>query len=301
MALSICPLEFSPTTTVAYPSPLKTIMEQKVRVLVDNVSDSARAVLDLVTAAEAVDGDVPRFSTLASPSGAEAAARVGPDPGSVVDGMGKENEKYKNSAVNGEPRRSPTARDIASKALTKDLGQLRRLVQAAITALRNAEIEDQQRTAGTDATDTCTGRAGATAVVGRKIPDAVLSPNVLRSPVTAETPREAHSASATTRSSARPITTENSEGASSPKVGKDNAVSRKVRRNTIDTGAGISDAAAAHHGRGGAGKTCVGSAGGITIGSSMATSKSSSFAHPDSTDTCLGVHVDVKRENGGNR
>ncbi|CAM9130329.1 unnamed protein product, partial [Hapterophycus canaliculatus] len=36
-------------------------------------------------------------------------------------------------------------REAANRALAKDVSQLRRLVQAAITALRNAEIEDEQR------------------------------------------------------------------------------------------------------------------------------------------------------------
>lgn len=80
-------------------------MEQKVQVLVDNVADSARAVLESV----------------AGPRAASTA--------------------FSDLEDNGDSLRASDA----GRALNKDIGQLRRLVQAAISALRNAEIEDEQR------------------------------------------------------------------------------------------------------------------------------------------------------------
>lgn len=99
-----------PRTTVArhpetflFTNPIRqTIMEQKVQVLVDNVADSARAVLQTSTK-----------------DGQSLAAR----------------------GLSGTDIQTSDA----GRALSKDVGQLRRLVQAAITALRNAEKEDQQR------------------------------------------------------------------------------------------------------------------------------------------------------------
>lgn len=116
-------------------------MEQKVQVLVDNVADSACAVLNLVAVPENDGGkgggtNGHRPAVPSSTSTGETTPPAGAGPSS-----------------------SPAARDAAGRALSKDVGQLRRLVQAAITALRNAEIEDDLRTKGTVTT------AAVTAVV----------------------------------------------------------------------------------------------------------------------------------------
>lgn len=119
-------------------------MEQKVQVLVDNVADSACAVLNLVAVSESDSGngggaDDHRQVVSSSTSTGEATPSAGAGSSST-----------------------PAARDVAGRALSKDVGQLRRLVQAAITALRNAEIEDQQRTKGavTTASAAAAGPAG---------------------------------------------------------------------------------------------------------------------------------------------
>lgn len=98
-------------------------MEQKVQVLVDNVADSARAVLQ---------------STAVHNTTSEAATRA-PD--------------------------SNIQTSDASRALSKDVGQLRRLVHASIAALRNAEIQDLQRVRETTA-----GTAGAVEVTPASAP-----------------------------------------------------------------------------------------------------------------------------------
>lgn len=123
-------------------------MEQKVQVLVDNVADSAFAVLNFVSGDGDTDlngsgkyhlPDIHNRTASAAEGAAATAARAGVGTREGVEegvgqGMGGE--------VAGSS--SPAARD-AGRALSKDLGQLRRLVQAAITALRNADIEDHER------------------------------------------------------------------------------------------------------------------------------------------------------------
>lgn len=110
-------------------------MEQKVQVLVDNVADSARAVLNFVAAENANHGD---DNASRSHSGATRETVANPGVASSEGGTGADNNK------GGLDHDTPAS--DASKALSKDVGQLRRLVQAAIAALRNAEIEDHQRT-----------------------------------------------------------------------------------------------------------------------------------------------------------
>ena len=114
-------------------------MEQKVQVLVDNVADSACAVLNLVAVS---DGD----------SGNDGHRQV--VPSSTPTG-----EATPSAGVRSSP--TPAARDAAGRALSKDVGQLRRLVQAAITALRNAEIEDRQRSKDTATTASAAASAPA--------------------------------------------------------------------------------------------------------------------------------------------
>lgn len=115
-------------------------MEQKVQVLVDNVADSASAVLNFVSGGagdtdrgdfDVIGSSCARDHTESTSEGAAETAWSSKETGGEAPGSGT----------------TPAARD-AGRALSKDLGQLRRLVQAAITALRNAEIEDQQRTEG---------------------------------------------------------------------------------------------------------------------------------------------------------
>lgn len=114
-----------PTTSYFHFELFQTIMEQKVQVLVDNVADSASAVLNFASASDAHSHN--------SKDGRRRDSR-GNSPVSEASGA-------------GAGASCPSAdEDAASRALTKDVSQLRRLVQAAITALRNAEIEDQQRT-----------------------------------------------------------------------------------------------------------------------------------------------------------
>ena len=114
-------------------------MEQKVQVLVDNVADSACAVLNLVAVS---DGD----------SGNDGHRQVVPSSTST-------GEATPSAGVRSSP--TPAARDAAGRALSKDVGQLRRLVQAAITALRNAEIEDRQRSKDTATTASAAASAPA--------------------------------------------------------------------------------------------------------------------------------------------
>ncbi|CAN0053372.1 unnamed protein product [Ectocarpus fasciculatus] len=122
---------------------MQTIMEQKVQVLVDNVADSACAVLDLVAASQSGTdnhrgGDGYTGST-------DHAQAVLPGPSSApAGGTGSVGEGGV-SRAGTESSSSPASREAAGRALSKDVGQLRRLVQAAITALRNADAEDQQR------------------------------------------------------------------------------------------------------------------------------------------------------------
>lgn len=104
-------------------------MEQKVQVLVDNVADSARAVLDLIIGGDQTLAATPEREKVASEKMATAT------PGD-------------NTKAEREDRATISPAKDAGRALSKDVGQLRRLVQAAITALRNAEIEDLQRTRG---------------------------------------------------------------------------------------------------------------------------------------------------------
>lgn len=110
-------------------------MEQKVQVLVDNVTDSARTVLNLIpvdkqgtapaaAASEVFNGEKGVGGVKATGTAAKAATAGDDDDNSAT---------------------TRAARD-ASSALKKDLGQLRRLVQAAIGALRIAEKEDDERT-----------------------------------------------------------------------------------------------------------------------------------------------------------
>jgi len=131
-------------------------MEQKVQVLVDNVADSACAVLNFVIASENEHDKT--INSVGSRRRSTGNAQGLPSPtstGGVTSAAG---------GSGAGPVSSPTsaARDAAGRALSKDVGQLRRLVQAAITALRNAEIEDQQRTTGvaTVAATTATTAAG---------------------------------------------------------------------------------------------------------------------------------------------
>ncbi|CBJ30888.1 kinesin-like protein [Ectocarpus siliculosus] len=122
---------------------MQTIMEQKVQVLVDNVADSACAVLDLVAASQSgIDnrrgGDGHTGST-------DHAQVVLPSPSSAPAGGTGSTGEGEVSRAGTESSSSPAAREAAGRALSKDVGQLRRLVQAAITALRNADAEDQQQ------------------------------------------------------------------------------------------------------------------------------------------------------------
>lgn len=107
------------------------------QVLVDNVADSASAVLNFVSGG-AGDPDRGDFDDIGSSYARDHAE-------STSEGAAE--TAWSTKETGGEAPGSgttPAARD-AGRALSKDLGQLRRLVQAAITALRNAEIEDQQR------------------------------------------------------------------------------------------------------------------------------------------------------------
>lgn len=123
------PLTRSPSSTYQHE---QTIMEQKVQVLVDNVADSACAVLDLVAVSEKGSG-----------SGGGGGGGINGHRQGVPSSTSTGEETPSAGAGSSS---TPAARDAAGRALSKDVGQLRRLVQAAITALRNAEIEDQQRT-----------------------------------------------------------------------------------------------------------------------------------------------------------
>lgn len=118
-------------------------MEQKVQVLVDNVADSACEVLNLVAASETAGTDDHLQAPPSSTSTGEATPSAGAGSSST-----------------------PAARDAAGRALSKDVGQLRRLVQAAITALRNAEIEDQQRTKDAVTTETAAAAPAGEATAG---------------------------------------------------------------------------------------------------------------------------------------
>lgn len=101
-------------------------MEQKIQVLVDNVADSARAVLQSTAA----------------------------------------NRKTSTEAATEAAGTSIQTSDIG-RALSTDVGQLRRLVQASIAALRNAEIQDMQRMRGGT-----TGTAGTVEVTQVSAPKA---------------------------------------------------------------------------------------------------------------------------------
>ncbi|CAB1096787.1 unnamed protein product [Ectocarpus sp. CCAP 1310/34] len=121
----------------------QTIMEQKVKVLVDNVADSACAVLDLVAASQS-GADNHRAGDGYSGS-TDHAQVVLPSPSLAPAGGTESAAEGEVSRAGTESSSSPAAREAAGRALSKDVGQLRRLVQAAITALRNADAEDQQR------------------------------------------------------------------------------------------------------------------------------------------------------------
>ncbi|CAM9344663.1 unnamed protein product [Ectocarpus sp. 4 AP-2014] len=120
-----------------------TIMEQKVQVLVDNVADSACAVLDLVAASQS--GTDNHHGGDGCPGSTDHAQVVLPSPSSGPAGGTGSAGEGEASRAGTESSLSPAAREAAGRALSKDVGQLRRLVQAAITALRNADAEDQQR------------------------------------------------------------------------------------------------------------------------------------------------------------
>ncbi|CAM9834586.1 unnamed protein product [Ectocarpus sp. 12 AP-2014] len=122
---------------------MQTIMEQKVQVLVDNVADSACAVLDLVAASQS-GADNHRGGDGCTGSIVHAQV-VLPSPSSAPAGGTGSAGEGEVSRAGTESSSSPAAREAAGRALNKDVGQLRRLVQAAITALRNADAEDQQR------------------------------------------------------------------------------------------------------------------------------------------------------------
>lgn len=121
----------------------QTIMEQKVQVLVDNVADSACGVLDLIAASQSgTDNHRGDDSYTGSTDHAQV---VLPSPSSAPAGGTGSAGEGEVSRSGTESSSSPAAREAAGRALSKDVGQLRRLVQAAITALRNADAEDQQR------------------------------------------------------------------------------------------------------------------------------------------------------------
>lgn len=121
----------------------QTIMEQKVQVLVDNVADSACAVLDLVAASQR-GTDQRRGGDDYAGSTDHAQVVLPSSSLAPAGGTGSAGEGEVPRAGT-ESSSSPAAREAAGRALSKDVGQLRRLVQAAITALRNADAEDQQR------------------------------------------------------------------------------------------------------------------------------------------------------------
>lgn len=105
-------------------------MEQKVQVLVENVTESARMVLNLIP----VDKQGTSAAASAVYNGERGVSGIEATETAAIAEDG-DNSNATNRA----------ARD-ASSALNKDLGQLRRLVQAAIGALRIAEKEDNERT-----------------------------------------------------------------------------------------------------------------------------------------------------------
>lgn len=108
-------------------------MEQKVQVLVDNLTESASAVLQAVAAQDELmpsneendDGNrglATRLSAESSPADPHAL----PKPKAA-------------------DKKSTSSAAASQRALTKDVSQLRRLVQATISALRTAEAEDEAR------------------------------------------------------------------------------------------------------------------------------------------------------------
>ena len=104
------------------------------QILVDNVSDSALAVLNVITA-DKEQGETAAYRRERGVGGARAIES--PASGAAL-------------AAAGDAVSRATTLDVrdAGRALSKDIGQLRRLVQAAITALQIAEKEDEERTNG---------------------------------------------------------------------------------------------------------------------------------------------------------
>lgn len=121
-------------------------MEQKVQVLVDNVADSARAVLDFV----ADDDNNNNIQGVHRSEVAETATAT-----AATEALGGTMPLPAGGAVGAtaalDTNTNTPAATEAGRALSKDVGQLRRLVQAAITALRNAEVEDERRTRDAEA------------------------------------------------------------------------------------------------------------------------------------------------------
>lgn len=107
------------------------------QVLVDNVADSASAVLTFASASD---------SDSHGSKGGRRCDSVGHVRASITSASSPPSTSASETLEERTGSPCPAERDAASKTLTKDVSQLRRLVQAAITALRNAEIEDQQRT-----------------------------------------------------------------------------------------------------------------------------------------------------------